>query len=220
MIKYGLDTDKVYENKSGCKFRVTEITSSQKIKIVFYSGYSLLVTSSKVKSGRIKDHLAPSVCGFGINDAHYKIRSGKGVGPRHICPFYRSWYAMISRCYSEGEQQRNPSYAGCSVCDEWRYFSNFRRWMMNQDWKNKQLDKDIIIVNNKIYSPSTCAFVEPWVNKLLSVRSSSAYFDSRKASRIRKAAETQEPRVKAGLIRHAEILEKSWNAMEIANYER
>lgn len=36
--------------------------------------------------------------------------------------------------------------------------------MDNQDWKGKQIDKDILFMNNKVYSPSTCVFVTQAVN--------------------------------------------------------
>ena len=36
--------------------------------------------------------------------------------------------------------------------------------MEKQDWEGKQLDKDILIKGNKIYSAETCVFVTPMVN--------------------------------------------------------
>ena len=39
--------------------------------------------------------------------------------------------------------------------------------MKTQDWKDKQLDKDILFPGNKIYSPATCLFVCTKINGFL-----------------------------------------------------
>jgi len=36
--------------------------------------------------------------------------------------------------------------------------------METQDWKGKQLDKDLL--GDKLYSPDTCCFVPQWLNSL------------------------------------------------------
>jgi hypothetical protein len=41
----------------------------------------------------------------------------------------------------------------------------FRKWMKQQNWQGKQLDKDLF-GDGKFYSPGTCCFVESWLNKL------------------------------------------------------
>ena len=74
---------------------------------------------------------------------------------------------MIQRVFDAKYHARHPTYIGASVCDEWKYFMNFRSWMMAQDWRDKQLDKDIIVPGNKHYSPETCAFVDSRINSLL-----------------------------------------------------
>ena len=43
--------------------------------------------------------------------------------------------------------------------------------MEKQDWEGKDLDKDIKIPGNKIYSPETCLFVSSEINKLLNQNS-------------------------------------------------
>ena len=68
------------------------------------------------------------------------------------------------RCYSVKFQERDPTYKGCSVSEEWKRFSNFRAWMAEQDWEGKQLDKDLLIEGNKVYSEDTCVFVTSGVN--------------------------------------------------------
>ena len=102
------------------------------------------------------------VYGVGINDADYAI-NGKD-GP---CVFHRAWSSMLYRCYSEYYQKKYPTYKGCSVCKEWLTFSNFKKWMEYQDFEGKQLDKDILISGNKVYSPDACVFISSAVNSLL-----------------------------------------------------
>ena len=106
------------------------------------------------------------VCGVGINDADYAvIHSINGKQVR--CLFYRAWKSMLERCYSAKFQAKNPTYIGCSVCEEWLTFSNFKKWMEAQPFEGKQLDKDILISGNKVYSPEACVFISRQVNTLL-----------------------------------------------------
>lgn len=106
------------------------------------------------------------VRGVGINDANYEVATAADEG-KAFCHIYITWAAMLGRVYSEYTLKNHPSYRDCSVCDEWLLFSNFRLWMICQDWKGKQLDKDILIPGNKKYSPETCCFVDQKLNNLL-----------------------------------------------------
>ena len=109
--------------------------------------------------------------GVGINDADYDVTITRTVnGKRKIvwtCPFYSRWQSMISRCYDERFHIKNPSYKGCSVCEEWKTLSNFKKWMEQQNWQGKQLDKDILVPENKEYGPRTCIFVSRQLNCIL-----------------------------------------------------
>ena len=113
------------------------------------------------------------VFGVGINDSDYVTQKMETIGYVDgkrkqklvwMCPFYRTWKNMLERCYSTKLQERKPTYKGCSVTDEWKTFSNFRAWMMTQDWEGNQLDKDLLFEGNKVYSPETCVFVSGMVN--------------------------------------------------------
>jgi hypothetical protein len=108
--------------------------------------------------------------GVGINDADYQV-SDKKLNWK--CPFYVVWSNMLTRCYSKSYQEAHPSYQECSVCGDWLVFSKFRMWMEKQDYINKQLDKDILIRNNKIYSPINCCFVDKNLNLFLTENKSS-----------------------------------------------
>ena len=113
------------------------------------------------------------VCGVGINDADYDVTKKEAVGfvdgkqkqkQVWVCPYYRVWTNMLGRCYSAKFHERRPTYVGCTVSDEWRTFSNFKAWMVKQDFIGKHLDKDLLFEGNKVYSPETCVFVSGLVN--------------------------------------------------------
>lgn len=108
------------------------------------------------------------VCGVGVNDADYDISISERIGSKvkihWLCPFYRAWVNMLYRCYSEKSYH---TYKGCSTVPEWHYFMTFRKWMIEQDWEGKQLDKDILVPGNKIYGPDTCVFVTSRVNSFI-----------------------------------------------------
>lgn len=102
------------------------------------------------------------VWGVGINDYEGNIKSNHV----HI-PSYHTWEQMLKRCYSQEFLNSHSTYKGCSVCDEWKYFSNFKRWFDKNYVDGYQLDKDIIKKGNKVYSPDTCCFVPLEINTLL-----------------------------------------------------
>lgn len=106
------------------------------------------------------------VCGFGINDASYMVAVVVD-GDRIVCPYYAKWARMLRRCYSKSVHEERPTYADCFVCDEWKVFSAFKSWMEQQDWQGKELDKDILIPGNKIYSPEACCFVDARTNTFI-----------------------------------------------------
>lgn len=108
------------------------------------------------------------VRGVGINDADYKVNPGDR-GSQKMCPYYKTWMNMLNRIYTP--KKGDLSYNGCSVCDEWLRFSNFRNWMISQDHTGKALDKDLRVKGNKIYSPDTCCFISPRLNSAISRKS-------------------------------------------------
>lgn len=117
------------------------------------------------------------VFGVGINDADYCQWGFEVVNGKRkltwMCPIYIKWRDMLGRCYSPIRLKRYPTYIGCAVVEEWHIFSNFKAWVDTQDWENKDLDKDILIVGNKIYGPNTCVFVDKKVNYFMLERTAS-----------------------------------------------
>tara|TARA_R110001606_G_scaffold396567_2_gene570928 strand:+ start:933 stop:1520 length:588 start_codon:yes stop_codon:yes gene_type:complete len=114
----------------------------------------------------MKANVLKKVYGIGINDAGYTLNKTIN-GKQKLCPFYSRWYSMIKRCYDPVFWEKRPTYEGCTVCSEWLLFSNFKCWMERQEWEGRSLDKDIIKINNKVYSPENCIFVTTEINNLL-----------------------------------------------------
>lgn len=103
------------------------------------------------------------IFGFGINDLQENICLN---GKRKSKSVYAYWYNMITRCYSIRSLKKRPTYKGCCVCNEWKYLSNFKKWFDEHYIDGYQLDKDILVKGNKVYSPETCCFVPQEINTL------------------------------------------------------
>ena len=122
------------------------------------------------------------VFGVGVNDLDYRTQVYEYVtedGGRRIkkhvfrCKYYAAWTSMLERCYSKKYLESNPTYIGTSVCNEWLYATAFKKWMEEQDWQGKCLDKDIIVPGSKLYSPDTCAFVSKATNSFVTASDAS-----------------------------------------------
>jgi len=132
----------------------------------------MAIRGSTVKKSRL-------ICGVGINDADYPTQRnsysyvdefGKThFIPKWTCQFYRRWYHILVRCHSDKKYAResNRAYDSCSVCEDWKKFTNFKAWMEKQDWEDKHIDKDILVKGNKVYGPDTCVFVSTRLNNFL-----------------------------------------------------
>ncbi len=114
--------------------------------------------------------------GVGINDSTTPITKREYLGKiegkhkyRTIwqCPFYIKWSGILERVYCKKKHMKNPTYKDCTLQESWLIFSNFKSWMEKQDWKGKEIDKDILIQGNKHYSEETCVFVTTKINNFL-----------------------------------------------------
>lgn len=89
------------------------------------------------------------------------------------CPYFSRWRDMISRAYDTNLHQRFPTYKDVSVCKDWLEFEKFKMWMETKEFKELYLDKDIIKIGNKEYSPDLCWFVPSYINNLILTRDKS-----------------------------------------------
>ena len=103
------------------------------------------------------------VHGFGVNDSDY-MTNHRDSGINLRCPAYKQWANMIARAHSLEVHKKQPYYIGTSVCDEWRSFMRFRSWWIDNYVEGWQLDKDLLVPENKTYSPDTCIFIPASIN--------------------------------------------------------
>lgn len=118
-------------------------------------------------------HLRKRGCPICKSLVYKKPIFGIGINDLILCnktKMYKVWFGMIRRCYDTNFHATNPTYKGCTVCDEWLTLSKFKVWFDENYQESYELDKDIIIKNNKTYSPTSCCFVPKEINVLLTNR--------------------------------------------------
>lgn len=144
----------IYDGRKKCTIKLNDGTVIENIRFFH------------LKAGKVKNPNHKSACGVGF--------LGEGIYKKHVnrkqSKSYSKWIGMLSRCYYEEFLERQPNYRGVTVCEEWHNFQNFAKWH-EENWKDYMdsswdLDKDILVRGNKIYSPETCCFVPQEINNL------------------------------------------------------
>lgn len=153
-------------NKMGSKMWIIKYDNSQNVLVKFEDGFICNTQYDSFKKGITKNPFDKSVYGIGYMGAgKYKSKIDSKMTVQ-----YDRWKHMLSRCYSDKYQVKQPTYIGCSVSDEWLNFQNFAEWYDKNyyeiDGHIMDLDKDILCKGNKIYSSKTCVFAPSNINTL------------------------------------------------------
>lgn len=155
-----------FNTSEGYVVEVIEYHNSLDVVVRFEKGLEKSVRADHLKAGAIKNPLHSSVCGVGC----YGVGSYKTRIECKKTKCYMTWMNMLLRCYSVKMSETQPTYKSCSVAEVWLNFQNFAEWYYQQPYANEpgfDLDKDLIILGNKEYSPETCSLVPHQINKLL-----------------------------------------------------
>lgn len=157
-----------YTTNEGYTIKIVKYFSARNCTIQFEDG--ITITNRQyidIKRGRIKNPFHKSVFDvgyFGVGKYSWKTHT----------KIYNTWIGVLERCHSNKYQEKRPTYIGCIVSEEWYNFHNFAEWAdKNYNPKTMQgwhLDKDILIKDNKAYSPETCCFVPNEINVLFTKR--------------------------------------------------
>ena len=161
---------RVFKSKSSGDFKVLKYNDSKNVEIQFLNtGFEATVRLTTIESGGIKDPYSPSVYGIGVLGTKYPSRVN-GVQTKECA----LWYSMLKRCYSDAFKKKRPTYEGCKVSDKFKNYEYFYEWCNKQigfgndgNGNPFQLDKDLLVKGNKVYSESTCVFIPREINQLL-----------------------------------------------------
>ena len=171
-VSYKGCVGKVCKSKSSGDFKIVKYNDTRNVEIQFFNtGFEAVVELGNIKKGLIKDPYSPSVYGVGILGTKYPISEG-GV----LTKEYVLWKNMLERCYSDTYQKKQPTYVGCEVSENFKSYEYFYEWcnkqvgFSNKDW---QLDKDLLVKGNKVYSEYSCVFIPRKINQVLVKRTAS-----------------------------------------------
>lgn len=117
------------------------------------------------KGCRFCSCLAKRSKAFGVGDYDSNLTCESENEPSH------RWRLMLGRCYNKNNKVAK-TYRDCEVCDEWKTFSNFKKWFDEHSVDDWCIDKDILFKGNRVYSPQTCCFVPNEINVLFTKRQS------------------------------------------------
>lgn len=124
-------------------------------------------TYSNFIKGQIKNPYDKSIYGVGyLGIGKYEAHDENGINTKP----YDTWTNMIERCYSEKTRHKHMAYIDCTVCEEWLNYQTFAKWYEENYYEitteRMHIDKDILMKDNKVYSPSTCMFVPQRINMI------------------------------------------------------
>lgn len=145
----------IFYNKYG-KYIVDDLLPNSKC-IIFWEDFNQknIVFRYNAKKGKVKPTL---------NGNEVKFKSGffpsKSNGKHTV--YYNVWMGIRKRCLNK--DRRHPSYSDCIICDEWKDFQIFAKWYDENYKEGFNIDKDILIKGNKVYSPETCCVVPKEIN--------------------------------------------------------
>ena len=158
--------DKVCKSKSSGDFKILKYNNAANVEIQFLkTGFEAVVQLGHIKNGSVKDLHLPSVYGIGVVGTKYQSRVN-GV----LTKEYTLWVGMLKRCYSATYQKRQPTYEGCEASDKFKNYEYFYEWCHNQIGFGEcgfQLDKDLLVKGNKVYSEDSCVFIPSEINTVL-----------------------------------------------------
>lgn len=152
-------------NKEGYTVEVVKIKPERQITVkVIDSGEEFDIDYSYLKSGNFSNPFHRSVAGVGYFGVGKFIAKVDG---KHTIE-YTDWNSMLKRCYVSKEAR--TSYKDKEVSEGWKCFQDFAEWATNQPNFGKEgwdLEKDLIIKGNKVYSAETCVYLPREVNSFI-----------------------------------------------------
>ena len=162
-VSYKDCVGKVCKSKSSGDFKILKYNDARNVEIQFINtGFETVARLDNIKSGSVKDRYVPSVYSIGI----VGIKHPPSINSRNTKE-YALWYSMLTRCYSDAYKSKYPTYEGCEASENFKSYEYFYEWCNEQvGFGNKgfDLDKDLLVKGNKVYSEDSCIFLPSEIN--------------------------------------------------------
>lgn len=168
----GIVVGQEFTTNSGWNGVVKEYIDPLNAIVKWQDGSESCEIPKHILNGDIKPLCQPSVCGIGYFGSGEYVPASYKTGKKAPHYIFKSWQRMLTRCYSEAEQQKDKSasYKGCLVTEDWHNFQNYIAWYKSQpSWEDEtlQIDKDLL-GNGRLYSSENCCLVPIEINIFLS----------------------------------------------------
>lgn len=163
--------NEVVNNSKGTPMKIIGFRNKSDIDVQFLDDFGYIKEHTLYANfikGNIKNPYDKNICGVGyFGEGKHKCKYSNGIHTSE----YQNWISMIRRCYDLNRKNTYPAYYGkCEVCKEWHNFQNFAEWYNKNFYQvgteRIHIDKDILIKDNKLYSPETCILVPQRINML------------------------------------------------------
>lgn len=148
-------------NNYGSKITVINYINWRNVIVQFDNGYITKTSWNNFDKSNIKSPYCKTFLNVGY--------LGEG---KYTCDdiWYNYWRAMIERVNIK-DNKFHRTYADVTIWDDWYNYQNFAEWAESNYYTinnyKMELDKDILVKGNRIYSPDTCVFVPDIINSLL-----------------------------------------------------
>ena len=161
-IKSPISVGQKFMSISSGEVEVLSYKNYKMVEVLFLnSGAIKWVRGDHLKIGNIKDYYQPTVFGVGIVGDNVTTIDGKTT------TVYNAWCGILERCYSEKLHIKRPTYKDCEVSEEWKRLDNFKVWFEDNHREGWEIDKDLLVKGNKLYSADTCRYVPKSLNNLI-----------------------------------------------------
>ncbi|GLI82357.1 hypothetical protein ANABIO32_00430 [Rossellomorea marisflavi] len=152
------------KNNQGLMMKIIEYRRPVDITVQFNeSGAKVNTDYYRFIKGAVLDPYHKTAYGKGyIGEGEFTVKGNKVI--------YTTWRNMFQRCYYDKFHETHRSYKDCEVSPKWFNFQDFAQWYTDNHYSVEEetmnLDKDILVKGNKVYSPDTCCFVPRTINML------------------------------------------------------
>jgi len=152
----------IFHTRFNGDIQVVDYISCSKILIKFINtGNTKFAEAGNIRKGTVKSNYIESIYETGfLGDGYYNWSKNKDA--------YIVWHLMLDRCYGSVPK----AYKDCYVNYYWHNFQNFAPWYYDNYKIDYHLDKDLVVFENKEYSPSKCIFIPREINSFFHIKES------------------------------------------------